>query len=629
MTLATDDRQPDLLSWTPPQSPPAVTPRSHFDQTAEGDLHPPRAVPPIPPLCVSAGVGEGAQRGSAVGSCRGRTADPAAHSPMGESESEGAHTRVNSAAATGPKLRGYQEAGIAAVEERFAAGDRATLLVLPTGTGKTVVFAELARREVASGGRALILAHRTELLTQAARKLADVALHASIDQAQRKGSQLADVVVGSVQTLQRKRLERYRPEAFTLVVIDEAHHALAKSYRNVLDYFAAAKVLGVTATPDRGDGGGLGHVFQSVAYRYDMRTAIAEGHLAPLRAKRIVVEDLDISEVSRRHGDFAIDELAAVMNDEKALHGVVGPLMREAGDRKTLVFGVDVAHAHALAELLNRNRPGSAMAIDGSAKTEERTAVLSLFQRGEFQFLCNCALFTEGFDEPSIECVATARMTQSRALHTQMIGRGTRKHPGKTDCLILDFVGNSGRHKLVGPADCLAGRDLTDEERKAVEEKLAEEGAEQLELEQVLANAEAEAKAAKQRVNSEALAKYRATDIDLFLGDVYEGFDPESPAAKRPATPEQLERLDQLGFSKPPPGLSEAEAIAMFRGVRERQRQGLCSVKQARCLERHKIDTKGMSFDRAGQLIGMIKAVGWNKAWFALSGEPEYRAGRR
>lgn len=532
---------------------------------------------------------------------------------------------------SGPKLRPYQTEAITAIERELSAR-RATLLVLPTGCGKTVVFSELIRREIGRGGRALVLAHRTELLDQAAKKLLDVGVYASVDQGQRKGSHLADVVVGSVQTLRGVRLERYAADAFSLIVVDEAHHAAAQSYRSILGRFESARVLGVTATPDRGDGKALGKVFESVAYSYEMRRAIAESFLAPLHAKRILVEKMDLSEVRTHHGDFDQTELSKLLNEDENLLGVVKPLLEQAGDRKTLVFGVDVAHARALAEVINAHKPGKAIALDGTAKPEERKAVLALFRKGVFQYLCNCALFTEGFDEPDIACVALARPTQSRALYTQMLGRGTRLAPGKRDCLVLDFVGNSGRHRLIGPADALAGRELTDDERKIAAKKL-EDG--QTELEGVLADAEREAKeqkaARRRELNSAALVLYRQREVDLFLGDLMPGVDPDDPAAHRPATPQQLADIEAAKLGKPPVGLSEAEAAAMLKAVKARREAGLCTIPQARLLEnRLGCDTKGMTFARAQELIGAVASRNaWRSPWTVLSGQPEYKPHRR
>lgn len=531
----------------------------------------------------------------------------------------------------GPTLRPYQISAIEAVDLELAE-HRSTLLVLPTGCGKTVVFAELARREVAAGGRVLVLAHRTELLEQAAKKLLDVGVHASVDQGERKGSQLADVIVASVQTLRGDRLRRYTPTWFTKIVVDEAHHAAAQSYRTILAYFTAAKILGVTATPDRGDGKALGKVFESVAFTYEMRKAIADRYLAPLHAKRILVEEMNLGDVRTHHGDFDQSELSAVMNDERNLLGVVKPLLEQAGDRKTLVFGVDVAHARALADVINVSRPGQAIALDGSAKPEERKAVLSLFRKGVFRYLCNCALFTEGFDEPDIACVALARPTKSRALYTQMLGRGTRLAPGKADCLVLDFVGNSGMHRIVGPADALAGSDISDDVRKAVQQKL-EDG--QTEIESILVDAErevAEQKAARRReMNSAALVLYRQREVDLFLGDHMPTVDMNSPAAQRPATPEQLAELELAKFGRPPAGLSEAEAAAMLKAVADRRKAGLCTIPQARLLEtRLHCDAKGMTFARAQELIGRVAARNaWSHPSVALSGEPEFKPWRK
>lgn len=536
--------------------------------------------------------------------------------------------RGSETAETGPSLRPYQRDAIASVERELA-DKRATLLVLPTGTGKTVVFAELSRREVAHDGRVLVLAHRTELLEQAANKLRDVGVRAALEQGQlRADPRVVPIVVASVQTLRGARLERYPVDAFSLVVVDEAHHTAATSYRAILDRFAGAKVLGVTATPDRGDGRALGKIFESVAYSYDMRTAIREKYLAPLAAKRIEVENLDLREVKTHHGDFDQGQLSELLNDERNLRGVVDPLVREAGDRRTLVFGVDVAHARALAEVLNSMRPGCAMALDGTAKREERAAVLALFRRGAFQYLCNCALFTEGFDEPSIGCVAMARPTQSRALYTQMLGRGTRLAPGKADCLVLDFVGNSGKHKLVGPLDALAGREVSDEAR-AIAQKALDDG--QAELDGVLEHAEQEAEAQKRarraKLNDKLLVEYRSREIDLFLGDVWVAFDPDSPAAQRPATAEQLEAIVLAKLATPPAGISEAEARAMLDAVAARRKAGLCTVPQARLLEKLGFNTKGMTFERAGQLIPQLKAANW-KPWLVRNAA-EYQPNRR
>jgi superfamily II DNA or RNA helicase len=509
---------------------------------------------------------------------------------------------------------------------------RSTLLVLPTGCGKTVVFAELARRYVERDQRVLVLAHRGELLEQAQAKLrsAGVTL-AAIEQADRRASREHMVVIASVQTLSGQRMRKFPPWHFSLIIVDEAHHAAARSYRSILEYFSSAKLLGVTATPDRGDGKALGKIFESLAFTYEMRRAISEGFLAPLHAKRILVEKMDLSEVRTHHGDFDQTELSKLLNEDENLLGVVKPLLEQAGDRKTLVFGVDVAHARALAEIINAHKPGKAIALDGTAKPEERKAVLSLFRKGAFQYLCNCALFTEGFDEPDIACVALARPTQSRALYTQMLGRGTRLAPGKADCLVLDFVGNSGRHRLVGPADALAGRELTDEERKLVEKKLDDA---QLDLEGVLESSEREAqeqKAARRRqLNDKALVLYREREVDLFLGDLMPEVDPDSPAAQRPATVQQLADIEAAKLGKPPVGISEAEAAAMLKAVKERRKLGLCSIPQARLIERWGGNTKGMLFARAGELIGMVAAVnGWSRASFILREQPEFKAGGR
>jgi superfamily II DNA or RNA helicase len=531
----------------------------------------------------------------------------------------------------GPTLRPYQESAIDAVESEFARGIKRTLLVLPTGTGKTVVFAELARRDVALGDHVLILAHRSELIDQAVKKLADVGVLASVEQGDRRGSLRSPVVVASVQSLRGKRLERYPRDFFRKIVVDEAHHAAAKSYGNVLEHFPEALVLGVTATPDRGDGRALGKLFESVAFTYEMRAAIRDKYLAKLTARRVLVKDLDLSSVRSHHGDFDQADLSKLLATEKALHGVVSPMLEMAGDRRTLVFGVDVAHAHAIAEVINRHKPASAIAVDGSASADERAAALSLFRQGTFQFLVNCALFTEGFDEPSITCIALARPTQSRALYTQMLGRGTRLlgntleesiANGKADCLVLDFVGNS-RHRLIGPADALGGT-LDETTREEVERRLAEDQSEDLDA--LLEAAELAAQRHLSKTALVALALYRTKEIDPFLGDFVKPLDLNSPGAKEPATEARLSAIKKLKLSDPPGGFTKGEASQLLDAVKARQKAGLASIPQARLLSRLGLDTREMTFARANQLCTMGATRGWKP--YTFMHEPEFKRGK-
>ena len=372
------------------------------------------------------------------------------------------------------KLRPYQEAALSATVDAFASGKQRVLVVKPTGTGKTVLFAALVAR-VAQGvrsrggapGRSLVLAHREELVRQAREKIVSSArLRCGVEMADERADRLdpPPVVVASVQSMQRARLASYAPDHFDLVVVDEAHHATAKSYRNIIDHFGGARVLGVTATPDRGDKQGLKAVFESAAYVYEIRDAIRDGWLVPIVQRQVIVESLDLSKVAVRAGDFADGELEDQLCQERALHEVAVPTLEQSGSRPTVVFTAGVAQARALAEVLNRYRDGSAVALSGETHPEERRKSVEAFKAGAVQYLVNCALFLEGFDAPLCACVAMARPTKSRALYAQAIGRGTRIlglsleesiANGKRDLLVLDFVGNSSTHSLVSVADVL------------------------------------------------------------------------------------------------------------------------------------------------------------------------------
>lgn len=351
-------------------------------------------------------------------------------------------------------LRPYQQAAVDAVKVAFYQGLNRVLVVLPTGCGKTVVFADLAQRVVAQGPRVLVLAHREELLYQAQEKLERLGLLCAIEQGKKLAGK-AHVVIASVQTLQKERLAALRPSDFGLIIVDEAHHAPAPAYQAIFRHFRKNRFLGVTATPDRTDGIPLEKTFQRTVYKYDIKTAIEEGFLTPLRSRRCMVPSVRLERVRMLGGDFDAVALAKELTTEKALLELATTLLTQAENRPTMVFAVDVANANALALVLNRIRPRSAVAIDGKAKPALRAQILAAFRTGYFQFLINCALFTEGFDEPTIQCVAVARPTKSLGLFTQMVGRGTRLQAGKRDCLVLEFIGD-GTSDVVSTLDIMA-----------------------------------------------------------------------------------------------------------------------------------------------------------------------------
>lgn len=501
------------------------------------------------------------------------------------------------------------------------------------------MFVRHAQEDLAAGGRVLVLAHREELLEQARKAFERVGVWAAVEQGtQRAGS--APVVIASVATLRGKRLKAFASTTFAKIIVDEGHHAAADSYRNILEHFPTAKVLIVTATPDRSDGRALKAVCHSVAYRYELRRAIAEGWLTPLRAQRVLVDNIDLSGVTVRAGDFAVDELSAAFNDERSLHGVAVPLLKLSGERRTIAFCVDVAHAHALAATLNQYAPGVARAVDGTAERSERKEILAAFRRGEFRILVNCALYTEGFDEPLIACVAIVRPTKSRSLHCQMLGRGTRlcgacvacvrpmtfdahgnanRCIGKRDTLVLDFVGNSGKHSLAGPVDALAPGDVDADLRAEIERLLELEDRDALTLVEQAQEAVVER---RKQAAIAAVVDYRTKEVDPFLAN----YMPPAPHAQgdmRPATAAQRSRLEAVGLAKLPATLTLVEASRWLTAIERRHTSDAPTFKQARHLERQHINTEGMTRKRADELMQLVFACQHDHK--RLSREPEYR----
>ena len=490
---------------------------------------------------------------------------------------------------------------------------RSVLLVMATGTGKTYTAGEILR-ERAHDGRILWLAHRSELLDQACQTLQSrIDLGCEVEKAEARANVHGGlfggepVVVASVQTLRGPRLRRWPRESFRTIVVDEAHHAAARGYREILSHFHDAKVLGLTATPDRGDGVGLGAVFDVVAYEYGIRKAIDDGYLVDIVQKSIVCADLDLSDVKTVAGDLAQGELEKRLKLDAVLHQIAGPLVREAGNRPTIVFTAGVGQAHALVDVMAGYAPvGRTVAIDGSTPAELRAERLDAFRRGDVQFLVNCAVLTEGFDAPETACVAMARPTKSRALYAQCVGRGTRLAPGKTDCLVLDFRGNAGRHRLVTPLDVLAGKPLPEDVEKRAKD-LAESGMPSAEaLEQAEREAIERERRAEERRRREAKIRaevaYRAQQIDPF-GVVCREEGPR-------ATDAQIDYLRKLkvdlGGYKP----SRREASKLIDTIKQRRQKGLCTYAQAKLLAKHGL-SPDLSFDDARKAIDAIAANRW------------------
>lgn len=370
------------------------------------------------------------------------------------------------------KLRDYQSAAIAAVRQAWSDGLKRPAVVLPTGAGKTVVFAHLAAQMRERGVRTLILAHRDELIEQAAGKVRAVApdLRVGILKGPRREIRGRDVVVASVQSLARaQRRAEVAAAGLRLVIVDECHHAVANTYMNVLrdmgcfddNPLTGAYALGVTATMGRSDRLALGSVWQDVVYRRDIIEMIRAGHLVNAKGVRVKVDGLDLGRVKRVHGDFADKALADAMHAALAPAAVARAYVEHAKDRAGVLFAPGVAMAYEMAEALSAEGVPAA-GLDGTMSIPDRRKVLTAYAHGDVQVVCNAMVLTEGWDAPWCSAAVLARPTSSASLYVQMAGRALRPHPGKRDAMILDVVGVTGRHRLASIAD-LSGADRVEE----------------------------------------------------------------------------------------------------------------------------------------------------------------------
>lgn len=364
--------------------------------------------------------------------------------------------------------RPYQTAAAQSFDAFVKDGGKRGIINLPTGTGKTVLGALMARRR----GRTLWLAHRDELIRQPARtfRIVHPGAEVGIVKADRDEWGARDVVIASVPTVARpKRLRRLMAgPPYDLVVVDEAHHAVAPTWKRVIDRLNGTPTLGLTATVERADGSALGQVWQRVVYRLPLLKAIRDGWLVDVRSRRVRLQ-VNLGDVGERAGDFVVSQLDAALLRAKVAEEVAEAYAAHAGDRKGLVFTVSIEAARQTARAL-RAKGIAAVHLSGETSMDLRRRILYQLKTGETQVVTNCAVLTEGFDEPSIGCIGIARPTKSRALYLQMIGRGLRLHEDKDDCLVLDVAGATDEHNLMQAPSLLGATPA--QRRRAQEEGL-------------------------------------------------------------------------------------------------------------------------------------------------------------
>jgi superfamily II DNA or RNA helicase len=534
-----------------------------------------------------------------------------------------------------------------------------TLVVMPTGCGKTILFADLIRRFNAAGCRAMVLAHREELIFQAADKIKRVTgLSVGVEMADYRLTpgllQSYPVVVSTVQTQTAGgdgagRMAKFDPKDYGLLIIDEAHHATADSYRRVINYYRnnpSLRVLGVTATPDRADEEALGQVFDTVAFDYEILDAINGGWLVPIEQQMVQVAGLDYSHIKTTAGDLNGRELADVLTAESMLQSIAAPTIEILGSKRALLFAAGVKQAERLAEIFNRHRVGMAKFICGETETDMRRETLRDFAAGKIQILCNCGVLTEGFDDAGdagspLQAIIMARPTKSRSLYAQMVGRGTRPLPGLVDAfvspedrvaaiaasvkpsmLVVDFVGNAGRHKLMSSADILGGNTSDAVVDRAIQKAM--QSGKPMRMDRAFAEVQEEMEIEKRRLEEEerkrkevasrnrlvARATYSTVSVSPF--DVFRlepvvdrGWD-----KNKVLTEKQDGLLRRQGID--PATLSYASAKKLIGEIIFRFNNNLCSYKQAKILAKHGYDTN-VEFKQASAIIDTLAKNGWRR----------------
>lgn len=514
------------------------------------------------------------------------------------------------------ELRPYQQQAKDAIFSEWENGIKKTLLVLPTGCGKTIVFAKVAEECVKGGSRVLILAHRGELLDQAADKIGkSTGLGCATEKAEQTclGSWFR-IVVGSVQSMMReKRLNQFPNDYFNTIIIDEAHHCISDSYQKVLRHFPDAEVLGVTATPDRGDMQNLGTVFESLAYEYTLPKAIKEGYLSPIKAVTIPLK-IDMSAVGVQAGDFKSGDIATAL--DPYLESIAEEMEKYCSNKKTVVFLPLVKTSQKFRDILN-NHGFKAAEVTGDSK--DRAEILEAFDKDQYNVLCNSMLLTEGWDCPSVDCIVVLRPTKVRSLYCQMLGRGTRLSPetNKDHLLLLDFLWHTERHELCHPASLICesaevAQKMTENMEKDAGCVIDIEEAEKTASEDVVAQRE---EALAKQLSEMKRRKKRLVDPLQFEMSIQaedlSGYVPAFGWEMAPPSDGQKKTLEKLGIL--PDAIENAgKASKILDRLDKRRREGLTTPKQIRFLESRGFQHVGTwQFETAKNMIDRIAGNGW------------------
>lgn len=546
-------------------------------------------------------------------------------------------------------LRPYQADAFSAIMSGFESGVPSQLLVLPTGCGKTVLFSAVSKATIEAGGRVLILAHRGELIQQAANTLSGFELNPAIEMAgahamprftmssRTPGAHMETLwgeevdpdsdpmcVVGSIQTFQGRRLKAWPPGWFKLVVCDEAHHATADTYRRAIDHLQPDWYLGVTATWDRGDKTpivGPNQVFQKLAFEYTITEAVKSGYLAPPSCVYLPTT-VNLDDIRTVAGDLNARQLEKVITPAVGeLVNAAIPYLRER--RASIIFTPDVGSADAVASAIANlkdkdGKPCGVSAISVCGKDEDRADIIHDFKEGRYKVLVNCQLLTEGFDAPFVDTIVLMRPTKSRALAVQMIGRATRIYPGKEDCLILGYDFPTLKHKLVHPVEIFHGPGLDPVDVDAAK-RIVNSGGESDLLKAI------EKAAAKRKER----ARLKVQAVESGSGRVGNKFDPlafgdhdflEKPhfskddaAFQRKATEGQVGVLTKFGFdAREVSEWTRSRAGAVLDVMIKRAKLNMATKKQVDLLLKFGVTNAAeLKMGEASALIDKIKSAGW------------------